>query len=868
MAQQIINVGAAPNDGTGDPLRTAYIKTNNNFTELYDRAQVDPPGSLTGQLGDVAGMYAYDANYFYYCYQDFDGSSIIWNLVSQIGNVSVTQVASGTSSVAIPNPNDVVDISVNGTPSVAVFANTGLTVTGTVSSTESVTAGNLYSLGLVNSVGTVTAPFFVGNGAFLTGITAVTSYGNANVNLLLSTGTGNVLPAGNNTFSLGSATSQWKDLYVSNATIYMNSVPLTVGAGNVLSVGGQPVLTNNSTTSVTTTGNIQGALITATGNVQAGNLRTTGSVTATGTINGGNLSTGGAVVAIGNVSGGNVNAAGNLTGTYILGNGAFLTGVASSYGNADVETYLPTYTGGMTAMTGPVVTTGNISASHFIGNGSMLTGLASSSGATGLTGATGSVGASGASGLSGPTGATGPGGIGATGLTGSTGITGFTGATGSILGNLSSANVTYVAPYTSSVSRTGQSKYSDMVNVKDFGAVGDGITDDRAAIQAAIDTTLRVYIPTGTYRLGSALGFYYPGQMITGDGRTKSVFLADALNYSFNLADTAVLVFTVNEPGPTLRDIGIQFAQPVTSDRASLINYPPAIYAQAVPRFTIQNCRITQGMTGIDMRLNSGGATIDGLEMSCYNFGVRIDGALDTVRILRMQYWPFEIAGTPNQSIFFDSTNRGVVSGRCDDLKINGCLFINGGIQLELQTTASGTTFGAVTDTDFDNFGSLSMTGGNMNTVACYFTIGDATYSPIIISDGYLRVDSCQFEAAVVVNNAFIRQSGNSYVQLVNSLFRNSGPGGGYYSMSAGTAIINGNQFIVGANQTWSNPLVGVTGGRCSFVNNRSVDKGAGSGNLIAISSNNWHVVTDNAGVGWGYSYPGTRTQMIIANNS
>ena len=868
MAQQIINVGAAPNDGTGDPLRTAYIKTNNNFTELYDRAQVDPPGSLTGQLGDVAGMYAYDANYFYYCYQDFDGSSIIWNLVSQIGNVSVTQVASGTSSVAIPNPNDVVDISVNGTPSVAVFANTGLTVTGTVSSTESVTAGNLYSLGLVNSVGTVTAPFFVGNGAFLTGITAVTSYGNANVNLLLSTGTGNVLPAGNNTFSLGSATSQWKDLYVSNATIYMNSVPLTVGAGNVLSVGGQPVLTNNSTTSVTTTGNIQGALITATGNVQAGNLRTTGSVTATGTINGGNLSTGGAVVAIGNVSGGNVNAAGNLTGTYILGNGAFLTGVASSYGNADVETYLPTYTGGMTAMTGPVVTTGNISASHFIGNGSMLTGLASSSGATGLTGATGSVGASGASGLSGPTGATGSGGIGATGLTGSTGITGFTGATGSILGNLSSANVTYVAPYTSSVSRTGQSKYSDMVNVKDFGAVGDGITDDRAAIQAAIDTTLRVYIPTGTYRLGSALGFYYPGQMITGDGRTKSVFLADALNYSFNLADTAVLVFTVNEPGPTLRDIGIQFAQPVTSDRASLINYPPAIYAQAVPRFTIQNCRITQGMTGIDMRLNSGGATIDGLEMSCYNFGVRIDGALDTVRILRMQYWPFEIAGTPNQSIFFDSTNRGVVSGRCDDLKINGCLFINGGIQLELQTTASGTTFGAVTDTDFDNFGSLSMTGGNMNTVACYFTIGDATYSPIIISDGYLRVDSCQFEAAVVVNNAFIRQSGNSYVQLVNSLFRNSGPGGGYYSMSAGTTIINGNQFIVGANQTWSNPLIGVTGGRCTFVNNRSVDKGAGSGNLIAISSNNWHVVTDNAGVGWGYSYPGTRTQMIIANNS
>lgn len=35
MPQQIINVGSLPNDGTGDPLRTAYQKINGNFTELY-----------------------------------------------------------------------------------------------------------------------------------------------------------------------------------------------------------------------------------------------------------------------------------------------------------------------------------------------------------------------------------------------------------------------------------------------------------------------------------------------------------------------------------------------------------------------------------------------------------------------------------------------------------------------------------------------------------------------------------------------------------------------------------------------------------------------------------------------------------------
>jgi hypothetical protein len=35
MAQLTIGIGSAVNDGTGDPLRTAFTKTNANFTELY-----------------------------------------------------------------------------------------------------------------------------------------------------------------------------------------------------------------------------------------------------------------------------------------------------------------------------------------------------------------------------------------------------------------------------------------------------------------------------------------------------------------------------------------------------------------------------------------------------------------------------------------------------------------------------------------------------------------------------------------------------------------------------------------------------------------------------------------------------------------
>ena len=60
MAKQVINIGAAPNDNSGDPLRDAFIKSNDNFTELYDGAgTVIADGSITtAKLDDDAVSYA------------------------------------------------------------------------------------------------------------------------------------------------------------------------------------------------------------------------------------------------------------------------------------------------------------------------------------------------------------------------------------------------------------------------------------------------------------------------------------------------------------------------------------------------------------------------------------------------------------------------------------------------------------------------------------------------------------------------------------------------------------------------------------------------------------------------------------------
>lgn len=54
MAQQTIGIGTSANDGTGDPLRTAFTKTNANFTELYPLATGAQPGDAT--LTALAGL--------------------------------------------------------------------------------------------------------------------------------------------------------------------------------------------------------------------------------------------------------------------------------------------------------------------------------------------------------------------------------------------------------------------------------------------------------------------------------------------------------------------------------------------------------------------------------------------------------------------------------------------------------------------------------------------------------------------------------------------------------------------------------------------------------------------------------------------
>jgi len=65
----------------------------------------------------------------------------------------------------------------------------------------------------------------------------------------------------------------------------------------------------------------------------------------------------------------------------------------------------------------------------------------------------------------------------------------------------------------STAARSLADRSADSVNVKDFGAVGDGVADDTAAIQAAVNTNKVVVFPQGTYKTDAAVTGI--GRMVT-----------------------------------------------------------------------------------------------------------------------------------------------------------------------------------------------------------------------------------------------------------------------------------------------------------------------------------------------------------------
>jgi hypothetical protein len=173
MTQQIIDVGAAANDGTGEPLRTAFEAVNSNFTEIYTAGPV--------------------------------GSNV------QIANNTITTTVTNTNLVLKPNGIGVIQANAAVLPSI----------------------DNVYDIGSpALRFDTVYAGYFVGNGALLTGIAGGSGNGqaivNGNSNVAITTANGNVTIGINGTGNV---------VTVSQTSLFVNGViatPRTLSANIVV----------------------------------------------------------------------------------------------------------------------------------------------------------------------------------------------------------------------------------------------------------------------------------------------------------------------------------------------------------------------------------------------------------------------------------------------------------------------------------------------------------------------------------------------------------------------------------------------------------------------------------------------------------
>ena len=384
-------------NGTAYSTGISGTYSNTNVAAYLTTATINTTGNVTGAnlitAGNVYGAY------------HIGNGALLTNLPTQAGTYSNTNVAAYLTTATINTTGNITGANLvtagnvygayhigNGAlltnlPTQAgTYSNTNVTAyltTATISTTGNITGANLVT------AGNVYGAYHIGNGALLTNLPVQTgTYSNTNVTAYLTTATitttGNV--TGANLTTAGNVTAS----YVKGDGSLLTNLPVQTGT-----YSNTNVTAYLTTATISTTGNVTGANLTTAGNVTASYIKGNGSLLT-------NLPSS-TVTLTGNVTGSgqtgtNINtliaASGVTPGTYGADNAVPVITVAadgrittltttpigsggSAYGNANVQAYLPTYTGAMPNLTS-INTSANITANtggYFVGDGSKLTNL-------------------------------------------------------------------------------------------------------------------------------------------------------------------------------------------------------------------------------------------------------------------------------------------------------------------------------------------------------------------------------------------------------------------------------------------------------------------------------------------------------------
>ena len=275
MAKQTINVGTNQDDGTGDLLRAAFLKVNENFTEVY----TELGGTLLSNIRLIDSTISTDtSNSNLIIETSGTGKLQISGTAEITGNTSITGTLDVSSSTALAST-----LAVTGNSTLAALGATNITASGTLGVTGTSSLGVLNVSGASAFTGTATV-----NG--LLNATGSVDLGNASADTITATGRfdSSLVPSTNNSKDLGSSSLRWATIYGTTLDVTSLSVGTTVM--DQISIAGNKISSNASNASIELDPNGTGIVdirsnVTLNGNTLTGNItgNVTGNVTSSGT---------------------------------------------------------------------------------------------------------------------------------------------------------------------------------------------------------------------------------------------------------------------------------------------------------------------------------------------------------------------------------------------------------------------------------------------------------------------------------------------------------------------------------------------------------------------------------------------------------
>ena len=234
------------------------------------------------------------------------------------------------------------------------------------------------------------------------------------------------------------------------------------------------------------------------------------------------------------------------------------------------------------------------------------------------------------------------------------------------------------------------------VSVGDFGAVGDGVTNDGPAIQAAINSLLgtggTIQFAARRYRVATAIVIDSEAIILQGMGFTEGPNAADGTWITIDTTGFTPFTFTgTSARGSAVRDIAFRQTHPNLAPGWTPTNYDFVFRVQdclgAVDFRNVFLCSINRGI----FCDNSGRLNVERLRGQVFTTGIEIDRCFDIPRVNYVHFWTF---GTADANVLgYQQQNfDALLLRRVDGIFMDDIFVLGARSVFRFATSASGVT--------------------------------------------------------------------------------------------------------------------------------------------------------------------------------